>query len=297
MDSHQRILRVLQLITLLRARPSKSIRHLAKAINTSDRTIYRYLDTLRTLGFDIIQDAFNRFSIAQTQDTIPSPFTDAELKLIRSAVFTIPDTHPLKERILAKLGDPIGMPVHSELLLRTHLGHLYDALYNAMDNRMCVVLKNYQSVHSGDVRDRTVEPIDFTPDFKCIVAYEPETNRTNYYNLERIDTVVTLLEPFKFSDKHQFATPDIFGFNSAEEVSYSIHLELTPKGRLLLINDFPSTEAALSQTNNKDTHTLKADVKSLIPVVRFVKGLPDDVKVIGDEKLLEELGSDFSSLL
>jgi len=61
MDSHQRIARVLQLITLLRARPAKAIRHLAKAINTSDRTIYRYLDTLRSLGFDIVQDDYMRF--------------------------------------------------------------------------------------------------------------------------------------------------------------------------------------------------------------------------------------------
>lgn len=289
MDSHQRISRVLQLITLLRARPAKAIRHLAKALSTSERTIYRYLDTLRSLGFDIIQDDFMRFSIAQTQDTIPSPFTDSELKLIRSAIFSIPDSHPLKERILAKLGDPIGLSVNSELLLRTHLGHVYDALYNAMDNQFCVVLKNYQSVHSGEVRDRHVEPIDFTPDFKCLVAYEASVDRTNYYNLERIDSVITLMEPFKHSSKHQFATPDIFGFNGADDVSYSIHLELTTKGKLLLINDFPSAEAAINTTSEKNKLFLKAEVKSLIPVVRFVRGLPDEVKALGDQELLDEL--------
>jgi predicted DNA-binding transcriptional regulator YafY len=291
MESHQRISRVLQLITLLRARPSKAIRHLAQALNTSDRTIYRYLDTLRSLGFNIIQDDFMRFSIAQTQDTIPSPFSDAELKLIRSAVFTVPDSHPLKERILAKLGDPIGLSVNSELLLKTHLGHAYDALYNAMENRFCVVLKNYQSIHSGEVRDREVEPIDFTPDYKCIVAYEAAVDRTNYYNLERIESVVTLMESFKHVDKHQFATPDIFGFNGTNDVSYSIHLELTPKGRLLLINDFPSAEAAINMTSSEKKLHLKADVNSLIPVVRFVRGLRNEVKVLGDQALIDELNA------
>ena len=291
MDSHQRISRVLHLITLLRARPSKAIRHLAKALNTSERTIYRYLDTLRSLGFDIIQDDFMRFSIAKTQDTIPSPFTDTELELIRSVAFSIPDSHPLKERILAKLGDPIGLSVNSELLLRTHLGHIYDTLYNAMDNRLCVVLKNYQSVHSAEVRDRHVEPIDFTPDFKCIVAYEPAVDRTNYYNLERIDSVISLMEPFSHQNKHQFATPDIFGFNGVDDVSFSIHLELTTRGRLLLINDFPSAEAAINTTADKNNHQLKAEVKSLIPVIRFVRGLPNEVKVLGDQILLKELNS------
>src|SRR5690554_890335 len=227
MDSHQRIARVLQLITLLRARPAKSIRHLAKAISTSDRTIYRYLDTLRTLGFDIVQDDYMRFSIAQTQDMAPSPFSDAELNLIRSAIYSIPQSNPLRDRILAKLGDPVNMSAHSEILLRTHLGHIYDALYSAMDNQLQVILKNYQSIHSGEVKDRQVEPIDFTPDYKCVVAYEVASNRTNYYNLERIESVITLMEPFKHGDKHNFATPDIFGFNGSEDVSFTIHLELS----------------------------------------------------------------------
>jgi proteasome accessory factor C len=294
MDSHQRITRVLLLITLLRARPAKSIRHLAKAISTSDRTIYRYLDTLRSLGFDIVQDDYMRFSIAQTQDMAPSPFSDAELNLIRSAIYSIPESNSMRDRILAKLGDPINMSAHSEILLRTRLGHIYDALYSAMDNHLQVVLKNYQSIHSGEVKDRQVEPIDFTPDYKCVVAYEATTNRTNYYNLERIESVITLMQPFLNIDKHNFATPDIFGFNGNDDASFTIHVELSQRGRLLLINDFPSTEAAITTTDN-NKHVLKAEVKSLVPILRFIRGIPDEINVVGDQQLICELnlnGSD-----
>ena len=292
MDSHQRIARVLQLITLLRARPAKSIRHLAKAISTSDRTIYRYIDTLRSLGFDIVQDNYMRFSIAQTQDMAPSPFSDTELNLIRSAIYSLPESNPMRDRILAKLGDPVNMSAHSEILLRTHLGHIYDALYSAMDNHLQVILKNYQSIHSGEVKDRQVEPIDFTPDYKCVVAYEAATNRTNYYNLERIESVITLMQPFINIDKHNFATPDIFGFNGNDDTSFTIHLELSQRGRLLLINDFPSTEAAITTTDN-NKHILKAEVKSLLPIVRFIKGIPAEINVLGDHQLLHEInGSD-----
>jgi len=62
------------------------------------------------------------FSIAQTQDMAPLPFSDVELNLIRSAIYSIPDSNPLRDRILAKLGDPVNMSAHSEILLRTHLG-------------------------------------------------------------------------------------------------------------------------------------------------------------------------------
>ena len=121
------------------------------------------------------------------------------------------------------------------------------------------------------------------------MVYENASKRTNYYNLERISSVITLMQPFEHSAKHNYLVPDIFGFSTEEDVSFTIHIELSNRGRMLLINDFPSTEAAITSTNDKNRHTLLAEVKSLLPVIRFVRGLPDEVKVLGDEYLISEL--------
>ena len=64
MHNQHRILRVLQLIAILQKEPAKSIRNLATLIDNTERTIYRYLDLIKALGFDLQRDAFNKYFIA-----------------------------------------------------------------------------------------------------------------------------------------------------------------------------------------------------------------------------------------
>ena len=56
MLNQRKILRVLQLIATLEVQPSKSIQHLAKLLETTDRTVYRYLDLIRACSFDLQRD-------------------------------------------------------------------------------------------------------------------------------------------------------------------------------------------------------------------------------------------------
>jgi len=64
MHNQHKILRVLQLIALLKKSPAKSIKNIASILSNTDRTIYRYLDLIKALGFDLQRDAFNKYYIA-----------------------------------------------------------------------------------------------------------------------------------------------------------------------------------------------------------------------------------------
>ena len=50
MFNQNRIYRLFQLINYLKARPAKSIRSIETFLDTSERTIYRYLELLKDLG-------------------------------------------------------------------------------------------------------------------------------------------------------------------------------------------------------------------------------------------------------
>ena len=63
MLNQHKILRVLQLIALLKKSPAKSIKNLASILSNTDRTIYRYLDLIKDLGFDLQRDAYNKYFI------------------------------------------------------------------------------------------------------------------------------------------------------------------------------------------------------------------------------------------
>jgi proteasome accessory factor C len=53
MYNQNKILRVFQLIFLLKKEPAKSLRFLSGILESTDRTVYRYLDLVKELGFEL----------------------------------------------------------------------------------------------------------------------------------------------------------------------------------------------------------------------------------------------------
>ena len=69
MFNQHKIYRVLQLITQLQNKPSKSVRFMANFLECTERTTYRYIDLLKQLGFDIQKDEHNKFFILSDKDS------------------------------------------------------------------------------------------------------------------------------------------------------------------------------------------------------------------------------------
>ncbi len=53
MFNQNRIYRLFQLINYLKSRPAKSIQSIINYLNTSERTVYRYVELLKDLGFSV----------------------------------------------------------------------------------------------------------------------------------------------------------------------------------------------------------------------------------------------------
>ena len=102
MLNQHRILRVLRLIQFLRRAPSKTLPHLAHYLNASERTVYRYLDLLKDLGFEVLKDREGRVSIANSSKDL-LPFTEQEQMYLIQLVRSVGQGHLLARGILAKL--------------------------------------------------------------------------------------------------------------------------------------------------------------------------------------------------
>jgi len=59
MLNQHRILRVLKLVRYLRGEPAKGMKQIAFHLKTSERTVYRYLDMLKDLGFEVQREPGN----------------------------------------------------------------------------------------------------------------------------------------------------------------------------------------------------------------------------------------------
>ncbi|MFM7903516.1 MAG: HTH domain-containing protein, partial [Bacteroidota bacterium] len=56
MSNHNKILRVFQLIGLLRTGPARTLSSLSSTLGSTERTVYRYLDLLKEIGLSLRRD-------------------------------------------------------------------------------------------------------------------------------------------------------------------------------------------------------------------------------------------------
>lgn len=164
MVAQYKILRVLKLIGLLKSR-SKSISQLADSLETTTRTIYRYLELLEEVGFIVDKDFHNRYFIHTEEESRETEFTNEEAGLVKELIQSGARGHPLQETLLKKLYLNSDLKTISQNLLKARLGILVDRLGQAIREERLVVLRNYHSAHSDQISDRKVEPIYLTPNF------------------------------------------------------------------------------------------------------------------------------------
>ncbi len=284
MHNQNKILRVLQLISLLKKEPAKSIRFLSGILESTDRTVYRYLDLIKELGFDLQRDHSNRFFIINDIEVEPYSFSNEEVELLKELLLSVGKDSKLKDSILKKIYFKSEIAIHGNHILKAHLGKIVEKLSEAIQNKKRVILKEYHSANSQKISDRLVEPITFSDNYNSLIAFEVETGENKYFNIERITGILELNTNQEFQEKHKTDKPDIFGFSELNGEKFEIELRLTLRAYLILKEEYPLVNPHVKKEPNKETYLLKCNVNNPKTITRFILGFPKDVEVIGSEK-------------
>jgi predicted DNA-binding transcriptional regulator YafY len=271
MLNQRKILRVLQFIAYLEQNPPKGVRQLSEMLETTERTVYRYLDLIRECGFDLHRDKYNRFFI-QTENAQGVRFTTEEAKYLKELVLTAGKRNKLKDSVLTKIYLASDINIVGGHLVNAKNGRIIERLAQAMVNKEQVVLKRYHSVNSQSISDRTVEPFGFTDNYHTVMAYEISSGKNKTYHLDRITGVDFLDKSFTYEDKHELQIPDAFGFSFTGE-KHKVELDLSLKSYLLLKDEYPLTIPFVKFNPKKDCYELKIQVNNLNPIQRFMRGL------------------------
>ena len=279
MLNQHKILRVLQLISLLQQKPPKTVRHLAAIIDTTHRTAYRYFDLLRELGFDLQRDKNNKYFIVHSDQTETVQFSTDETAFLQQLILSSGKDSNLKDVVLKKIYLSSETTIIGNHLLKAHLGKIVEDLCEAIICKVQVKIKNYHSINSESISDRIVEPLAFTDNYNSLIAYEIESEKNKYFNIQRINTVQILNDKWKNENHHQIELPDAFGFAPGDE-SHSIHLELSIKAYLLLKEEYPLCGPFIKAIPKSSKYNLKMNVNDLKPINRFIEGLKDEIKII-----------------
>lgn len=222
-----KIERVFRLISLLKGR-RRTVPQLASAINTSPRSLYRYLKLLEKLGYLLDCDEQNRYWIFEAE-TSKVVFTVEETALLRPLLASLKNTSPLHASIERKIYLTSELIPLAEELLDRRKGMMVTKLNQAIQERRQVNLLRYHSPHSNSTSDRLVEPLSFTDDFATLNAYEIGSKTIKSFKVNRIDEV-ELLDSLQVND----GVVNTFRVNPPREACNNLFSRFLPEINFLL---------------------------------------------------------------
>ena len=103
MHNQNKLLRLLQLISALQRSPAKTMHNIANLIGSTERTVYRYLDLLKAVGFNVERDINHKIYIDNDILDIKLMLTADEIKLIQESIKVLGKSSPLIDSINQKL--------------------------------------------------------------------------------------------------------------------------------------------------------------------------------------------------
>lgn len=287
MLNQHKILRVLQLISLLKKEPAKSIRFMAGFIESTERTVYRYLDLIKELGFELERDSYKRYYITGDRFQEFDSFTNEEVALLNELLMSSAKDSKLKDALLKKIYFKSEMAVHGNNILNAHLGLIIQKISHAIENGNKVILKSYHSANSQKIADRLVEPISFSDNYTSICAFEIATQKNKYFNIERITEVEELSEKQEYQSLHKVDQTDVFGFTEWNGEKFDIELNLSLRAFVILKEEYPLVVPFIMQTEKNKPYVLKCSINNPKPITRFILGLSNEVEIIGSEEYIE----------
>jgi proteasome accessory factor C len=289
MHNQHKILRVLQLITLLKKEPAKSIRFLAGVLESTDRTVYRYLDLVKELGFELHKDHNNKFQIVGGDEYQQISFSNEEVLLLRDLVMTTGKDNKLRDSLLQKIYLQSELAIQGNQILKANLGKMVEKINSSISENKRIVLKGYHSLNTQKISDRIIEPITLTDNYNSVCGFEVETQLNKYYNLERITEVIQLEDEQQFHQLHQLDEMDVFGFSEKNGQKFSVELLVSLRAYILLKEQYPKIDSFITKEINSEKYRVKINVNNPKPITRFILGLKEDIEVVGSQAFLKHI--------
>ncbi len=296
MLNQHKILRVFKLISLLKKAPAKSTRNIALMIDLTERTVYRYIDLINEIGFDVHKDKNNKYSISCNDQGANEYFTIEEALLIKELLLSSAKNSVLKEGIIKKLFVKSEMDMEANHIIHANNGKMVAQINEAILHQKQVVLQKYYSANSNNISNRMIEPIQFTNNYQMLCAYEVASQQNKFFSVERMSAVLPTDKSFEYTAFHHFEKPDAFGFANIDNKKIKIDLMLNLRAYVILKEEYPMVIPFIKLDNKNKTYRLILEVNNPKPITRFVLGLLDEISILGSDEFLEHLKNFVSQL-
>lgn len=281
-----KIVKLLRLMKLLTGNVSRTIDQLAGEMGVTPRTVYRYIEDIQEAGFVVNKLYGNVYAMGKMGRGLTDfnrliYFTEEEAYITAQLIEGIDNNNVLKRDLQRKLASVYDSTSIANYIDNAANAANVEALADAIKRKKQVVLKQYESANSNEVRDRLVEPIEFTANMIDIWAYDVDNADNRVFKVARIHEVEVLDSDWAFASRHKAIRPDVF--RMVGSLSEKIVLQLDTRAKSLLLEEFPLAEKDLRREDGK--WLLRTTIHSLEGAGRFVIGLAADIKIVEGDKL------------
>lgn len=285
----EQLLRTLMLLSGVRR---YSVAEICERFNKSERTVYRYLETIEKAGFIIEKDNRGdgmRYKLARNSHSKDLKsllhFSDEEATLLYRLLSEIEGRTQLKDQLIKKLNSLYDVKAINSKFKEFEIERVRK-LNTAITDEKQIILRNYRSSHSGVTADRIVEPIDFTRDYESVWCFDTADNKIKLFRISRTEMIYITDRNWQYRDYHKIPYRDAFGMSSDNHIA-EVQADLTLKAYNLIREEFPLSIKFIKKNNN--AYSLSIPVANYIGIGRFILGLPGEVKVHGPQEFKEFL--------
>jgi proteasome accessory factor C len=297
MNDQAKLERLLNVIILLSSGIRRTSAELAQKLEVSERTIRRYFSTIENCGFIIIRKEGHYF-IEKLQEPFKKlnnllTFSEEEASILLKAIHSIDENNILKQNLEKKLYSLYKISPVADMIFNKRLSEVVGYLNIAITEKKQVILRSYQSAHSKIIRDRLVEPFEFTTNLQSFWAYDPEDRTNKTFKTSRTNKVEVLNKNWQYVAEHKSLPIDVFRISSEEKIAVKIRMNL--RAYNLLIEEYPLSEQYI-RTETDISRIFEGWVCSFEGIGRFVTGLCADVEILEPPGLKEFVTNKINSL-
>ena len=288
-----KIERLLRLMKLMTGNVNYTVNDLAERLDTTYRSIYRYIESFKDAGFVVQKLDGGVYKLSKESPHFKDisqlvHFTDEEAHIVNQLIEGLDDTNMLKQNLRKKLCSVYNCTSMASSVVHGANASNVNSLVEAIERRCQVVLHGYASSHTGNRRDRVVEPFGFTTNYVQVWCYEPESGMNKLFKTSRIGSVEVLDREWEHSDKHHEGYIDIFRMTGFEQ--YRVQLKLGMLARNLLVEEYPLAERDITELD-ENSWLLDTKVCNYRGIGRFVMGLMDDIEIVDSPEFEEYIKS------
>lgn len=293
-----RLLRVMQ--ALLDHPKHYTKRKLAELYTVNLDTIKNDFKALSNAGFVVDHDEKYRYYFveekpyAQLQDLLH--FSEEDQAILYRAIDQVAAYEKRGQRLKKKL---------ASLYDYRRLGHAYlrkpyltkvDLLMQAKNEKRQVILRDYSSSNSNEVRDRLVEPFHPSPPDDTLQAFDVDKGALRHFRISRITRVEMTDTPWQFEGHHNIMLTDPFRIVDSNQKM--VHLRLRVGARNELVERFPLTQSYIQDAGEEGIYDFQCMVNhKFLGLTNFILGFHHQLlEVLGPESLLDHLQAEVEKM-